>query len=62
MRGVISPLPNTSYWHDAQLKHRDNFTFTWFTATENVSGVWNYITMFHSYVTKAINFRVAKAD
>jgi hypothetical protein len=27
-RGAISPLPNTSSWRGAQLKHRDNFTFT----------------------------------
>jgi len=28
MRGVIPPLPSTSPWRDTQLKHRDNFTFT----------------------------------
>jgi hypothetical protein len=28
MRVVISPLPNTPTWRSAQLKHRDNFTFT----------------------------------
>jgi hypothetical protein len=28
MSGAILPLPNTSSWRDAQLKHRDNFTFT----------------------------------
>jgi hypothetical protein len=28
MRGDILPLPNTPSWRDAQLKHRDNFTFT----------------------------------
>jgi hypothetical protein len=27
MRGAIPPLPNTSSWRDAQLKHIDNFTF-----------------------------------
>jgi hypothetical protein len=27
MRGAIPPLPNTSSWRDAQLKHRDNLTF-----------------------------------
>jgi hypothetical protein len=27
MRGDILPLPNTPSWRDAQLKHRDNFTF-----------------------------------
>jgi hypothetical protein len=29
MRGDIPPLPNTSSWRGAQLKHRDNFTFTY---------------------------------
>jgi len=28
MYGDIPPLPNTPSWHGAQLKHRDNFTFT----------------------------------
>jgi hypothetical protein len=28
MSGAISPLPNTPPWRGAQLKHRDNFTFT----------------------------------
>jgi hypothetical protein len=28
MSGAIPPLPNTPPWHSAQLKHRDNFTFT----------------------------------
>jgi hypothetical protein len=28
MIGAIPPLPNTSSWRGAQLKHRDNFTFT----------------------------------
>jgi hypothetical protein len=28
MRGAIPPLPNTPSWCGAQLKHRDNFTFT----------------------------------
>jgi hypothetical protein len=28
MRGAIFPLPNTPSWRGAQLKHRDNFTFT----------------------------------
>jgi hypothetical protein len=28
MSGVITPLPNTPPWRSAQLKHRDNFTFT----------------------------------
>jgi len=27
MRGAITPLPNTPSRHDAQLKHRDNFSF-----------------------------------
>jgi len=28
MSGAIPPLPNTPPWSGAQLKHRDNFTFT----------------------------------
>jgi hypothetical protein len=28
MSGAIPPLPNTPSWRFAQLKHRDNFTFT----------------------------------
>jgi len=28
MRGALSPLPNTPSCRGAQLKHRDNFTFT----------------------------------
>jgi hypothetical protein len=28
MRGGIPPLPNTPPWRGAQLKSRDNFTFT----------------------------------
>jgi hypothetical protein len=28
MSGAIPPLPNTPSWLGAQLKHRDNFTFT----------------------------------
>jgi hypothetical protein len=31
MRGAIPPLPNTPSWRGAQLKHRDNFTFTFYT-------------------------------
>jgi hypothetical protein len=27
MSGGITPLPNTPSWRNAQLKHRDNFTF-----------------------------------
>jgi hypothetical protein len=28
MSEAIPPLPNTPSWRGAQLKHRDNFTFT----------------------------------
>jgi len=28
MSVALSPLPNAPSWRDAQLKHRDNFTFT----------------------------------
>jgi hypothetical protein len=31
VRGAIPPLPNTPSWCGAQLKHRDNFTFTFIT-------------------------------
>jgi hypothetical protein len=30
MSGAIPRLPNTPSWRGAQLKHRDNFTFTFF--------------------------------
>jgi hypothetical protein len=30
MSGAIPPLPNTSSWRGAQLKHRDNCTFTFY--------------------------------
>jgi hypothetical protein len=30
MSGAIPPLPNKPSWRGAQLKHRDNFTFTFF--------------------------------
>jgi hypothetical protein len=37
MREAILPLPNTPSWHGAQLKHKDNFTFTLgFSATVGV--------------------------
>jgi len=29
MYGAIPPVPNTHSWRGAQLKHRDNFTFTY---------------------------------
>jgi len=29
MSGTIPPVPNTPSWRGAQLKHRDNFTFTY---------------------------------
>jgi len=28
MHGAMPPPPSTPSWHGAQLKHRDNFTFT----------------------------------
>jgi hypothetical protein len=31
MSGVIPPLPNTTSWRGDQLKHRDNFTFTFYS-------------------------------
>jgi hypothetical protein len=30
MSGAIPPLPNKPTWHGALLKHRDNFTFTFY--------------------------------
>jgi hypothetical protein len=33
MSGDIPPLPNTHSWRGAQLKHRDNFTFTLLSPT-----------------------------
>jgi hypothetical protein len=30
MNGAIPPLPNTPSWNCAHLKHRDNFTFTFY--------------------------------
>jgi hypothetical protein len=36
MSGAIPPLPNTSSWRGAQLKHRDNFTFTFHEELEGV--------------------------
>jgi len=31
MSGAIPPLPSMPPWRGAQLKHRDNFTFTFYT-------------------------------
>jgi hypothetical protein len=36
MNGSIPPFPNTPPWRGAQLKHRDNFTFTFLW-------VWNLV-------------------
>jgi hypothetical protein len=33
---IYTPLPNTSSWRGAQLKHRDSFTFTYKERTWNV--------------------------
>jgi hypothetical protein len=33
MRRAISPLPNTPSWRGTQLKHRDNFTFTFYMSS-----------------------------
>jgi hypothetical protein len=30
MSGAVPPLPNTLPWRGAQLKHRHNFTFTFY--------------------------------
>jgi hypothetical protein len=34
MTGALPPLPNTPSWRGAQLKHRDNFIFTFYHAME----------------------------
>jgi len=40
MRAAIPPLPNTPSWRGAQLKrHRNNFTFTFYTRRHDV--LWN---------------------
>jgi len=31
MSGAVPPLPNTPLWRGAQLKHRDNFAFTFYS-------------------------------
>jgi hypothetical protein len=36
MRGAISPLQNTPLWRCAQLKHRDNFTCTFYPSRSAV--------------------------
>jgi hypothetical protein len=42
MRGAIAPLPNTPSWRGAQLKHRDNFTFTFISEqSESSQGARN---------------------
>jgi len=33
---AVPPLPKTPSWHGAQLKHRDNFTFT----TLQIETIW----------------------
>jgi hypothetical protein len=35
MSRAIPPLPNTPSWRGAQLKHRDNFTFTFYTINKS---------------------------
>jgi hypothetical protein len=40
MRGAIHPLPSTPSWRGTQLKHRDNFTFTfngWYYSVRKLS-------------------------
>jgi len=42
MSGAISPFPNTPSWRGAQLKHRDNFTFT-FTIYTSIAQVVSFL-------------------
>jgi hypothetical protein len=42
MSGVIPPLPNTPSWRGAQLKHRDNFTFTFYDRQMDGQTLVNY--------------------
>jgi hypothetical protein len=48
MSGAIPPFPNTPPWRDAQLKHRDNFTFLPFNTP--------FITIVNKYVVIMIRF------
>jgi hypothetical protein len=41
MRAAIPPLPNTLSWHGAELKYRDNFTFTEMDSEEHVHVIMN---------------------
>jgi hypothetical protein len=36
MSGAIPPLPYTPSWRGAQLKHRENFTFTFFLYVNSI--------------------------
>jgi hypothetical protein len=53
MRGAISPLPNMPSWRGAQLKHRDNFTFT-FIVRETVP-TWKENILLGTFVCR-LNF------
>jgi hypothetical protein len=47
MSGAIPPLPNRPSWRGVQLKHRDNFTFTF----NNASALW-FKVLAHHYPRK----------
>jgi hypothetical protein len=62
MRGAIPPVPNMISWRGAQLKHRDNFTFTFNNDIKNngcdfsellkaISGIANpYLLIIHGRI------------
>jgi hypothetical protein len=49
MRGAIPPLPTTPSWRGAQLKHRDNFTFTFVSCNLCRSFVAHCMIRFHPF-------------
>jgi hypothetical protein len=56
MSGAIPPFPNTPSWRGAELKHRNNFTFT-MTASFQVPYDWPYmiIGLAPFYITYAVD-------
>jgi hypothetical protein len=52
MSGATSPLPNTPSWRGAQLKHRDNFTFT-FAFTQVYLGKTSIFQVLHNFLLLA---------
>jgi hypothetical protein len=60
MRRAIHPLPNTFSWRGAQLKHRDNFTFTFIDLMgigwEDVD--WIHLAQDMALMNTAVNLQV----